>query len=66
MVKKNIKIVNIKQGIETLTLAKKTGIKQGTIYNIMKKIIDIKLSELCMIARALKVDLCDIVREGPV
>ena len=65
-VKKNIQVGNVRQGIDTLTLAKKTGIKQGTLYNRMKDPGDFKLSELCMIAKILKVDLCDLVKEGGV
>ena len=65
-VRKNIQVGNVRQGIDTLTLAKKTGIKQGTLYNRMRDPGDFKLSELCMIAKFLKVDLSDLVREGGV
>lgn len=65
-VKKNIQIGNVRQGIDVLTLAKKTGITQGTLYNRMKSPQDFKLSELCLIARVLKVDLSDLVKEGGV
>ena len=65
-VKKNIQIGNVRQGIDVMTLAKKTGITQGTLYNRMKSPQDFKLSELCLIARALKVDLSDLVKEGGV